>query len=73
MSLRTIGYGGRKPADFTGLFRLVKNGLKIAADVRLRPDRPSMGVCAEAKTSDKPSFSYYYLLKIADWFIVKEK
>lgn len=47
----TIGYGGRKPEDFTKL--LTDAGVKVLVDVRLRPDKASMGSYAKARDSDK--------------------
>ena len=51
MKFFTIGYGGRVPADFASL--LVSHGIRSIADVRIHPDRASMGAYVKARTPDK--------------------
>jgi uncharacterized protein (DUF488 family) len=49
--LFTAGYGGRTPAEFLGL--LTRAGVRAVVDVRLRPDKASLGAFARAKSPDK--------------------
>jgi uncharacterized protein (DUF488 family) len=51
MKIYTIGYGGRDTKDFQDA--LLEKGVRSIADVRLRPDRASMGVYTKTRTSDK--------------------
>lgn len=51
MKIFTIGYGGRGKEDFLALLKA--NGVRTIVDIRLRPDRASMGIWVKAKTSDK--------------------
>ena len=51
MKFYTIGYGGRLPDEFARL--LVARGVRLVADVRIRPDRASMGAFVKARTAEK--------------------
>lgn len=51
MTVYTIGYGGRTRADLLAL--LAGTPVRTVVDVRLRPDRASMGLWTKARTPDK--------------------
>lgn len=51
MEFFTIGYGGRSPEAFLALLTI--HGVRSIADVRIRPDRASMGTYTKARTDDK--------------------
>ncbi|MBS1225293.1 MAG: hypothetical protein H6R24_1971, partial [Proteobacteria bacterium] len=51
MKVFTIGYGGRGKEDFLSLRKA--NDVRTVIDIRLRPDRASIGIWVKAKTADK--------------------
>ena len=51
MKLYTIGYGARTAEEFIGMLKA--KGIRLIVDIRLRPDRASMGIWTKAKTPDK--------------------
>ena len=51
MELFTVGYGGRTKDELVEIIK--DNSIQTVADVRLRPDRASMGIWVKAKTPDK--------------------
>jgi uncharacterized protein (DUF488 family) len=74
MRFYTIGYGGRSPDEFAGL--LVARGIRSVADVRIRPDRASMGAYVMARTPDKGiqkllgdrGIAYHSILELGNLF-----
>ena len=75
MKFYTIGYGGRVPEEFVGL--LAVHGIRAIADVRIRPDRASMGAYTRARTHDKgierlladQGISYHPILELGNVFL----
>lgn len=71
----TIGYGGRTPDDL--LRRLREAGVHVVVDVRLRPDRASMGVYTKARDPAKgiaallagPGLEYVSLPELGNLFL----
>jgi hypothetical protein len=51
MMFFTFGYGARMPAEFASI--LVLRGIRSVAEVRIHPDRASMGAYVKARSADK--------------------
>lgn len=75
MTFYTIGYGGRDPEEFLGL--LAAHGVRAVADVRIRPERASMGAYTRARTPDKGiehllasrDIAYHPILELGNLFL----
>ena len=75
MKIYTIGYGGRSQDDFLKLVR--DAGVRTIVDIRLRPDRASMGIWMKAKTPDRgierwlgqAGLSYRSLVELGNVFV----
>jgi uncharacterized protein (DUF488 family) len=78
MKFYTIGYGGRLPKDLLDL--LTRYEIRSIADVRLRPDRSSMGAYGRARTPDRGierlladrGIAYYPITELGNLFLDHE-
>ena len=75
MKLYTIGYGGRSPDEFMEL--ITCHGVRAVVDVRLRPDRSSMGTYVRAKDPhkgiegwlDRAGVQYFSFIELGNLFL----
>jgi uncharacterized protein (DUF488 family) len=71
----TMGYGGKMPQDFIKI--LQHYGIGTLIDIRLRPDKATLGVYKKAKTADKGiqktlkvlNIQYFSLLELGNLFM----
>ena len=75
MKCYTIGYGGRKPEEL--LLNLKMHGIQTIVDVRLHPERASMGIYKMAKDHNKGiqgllqqnGIDYIWLVELGNIFL----
>jgi hypothetical protein len=75
MNFFTIGYGGRRPEELLEL--LTHHAICSVADVRIRPERSSMGAFSRARTPEKgierllatAGISYHPILELGNLFL----
>ena len=75
MNLVTIGYGGCNPYDFVAV--LLAHGIRAIVDIRLQPQRASMGSYVKAKSPEKgiqkllgsAGILYYWLSELGNLFL----
>ncbi len=78
MKFYTIGYGGRNSEDLVNLLK--KKNIRTVVDVRLRPDRATMGLFKKTKEPDggiqgllaRNGISYISLPELGDIFMEYE-
>jgi uncharacterized protein (DUF488 family) len=78
VTVYTIGYGGRGKEEVLTLLRSA--GIRAVVDVRLRPDRASMGVFAKAKIPGtgieawlrEAGFQYFSFVELGNVFVDRD-
>ena len=78
MTFYTIGYGGRRPEELLEL--LTRHAIRSVADVRIRPDRSSMGTFSRARTPEKgierllatAGIAYHPILELGNLFLERD-
>lgn len=75
MRFLTIGYGGRTPEELVGQLRA--HGVRAVADVRIRPERASLGAFTKARSPDRgierllsdSGITYHHILELGNLFL----